>query len=116
MKKRLATLVALPAALLIPAGAALAVSAGTFGAALHAVPHDHVADAGSNVTGEAALRLTGRLLDVRISAGGSRGRARTIRSGLVWVARVIQVTGPTRHSSRVGGSRRGACPRCRPPP
>jgi hypothetical protein len=70
MKKRLATLVALPAALLVPAGAALAVSAGTFGAALHAVPHDHVADGGSNVTGQAALRLTGRQLDVRISATG----------------------------------------------
>ena len=57
-------------AVILPAGAALAVSAGTFGAALEAVPHSHSADGGSNVTGESSLRLTGRMLDVRLTASG----------------------------------------------
>lgn len=70
MKKRLAVLIAVPAALALSAGAAFAVSAGTFDAALHAVPHDHVADGGSDVNGHASLRLTGRTLDINLSATG----------------------------------------------
>ena len=37
---------------------------------LHAVPHDHVADGGSDVNGHASLRLTGRTLDINLSATG----------------------------------------------
>lgn len=70
MKKRLAVLIAVPATLALSAGAAFAVSAGDFGATLHAVPHDHVADAGSDVNGHATLRLTGRTLDIDLSASG----------------------------------------------
>ena len=70
MHKKIAVLLAVPATIALSAGAAFAVSAGVFGAALHAVPHDHVADGGSNVTGNASLRLTGRTLDVRLTASG----------------------------------------------
>ena len=70
MHKKIAVLLAVPATIALSAGAAFAVSAGAFGAALHAVPHDHVADGGSNVTGNASLRLTGRTLDVRLTASG----------------------------------------------
>ena len=70
MKKRLAVLIAVPATLALSAGAAFAVSAGTFDASLHAVPHDHVADGGSDVNGHATLRLTGRTLDINLSATG----------------------------------------------
>jgi hypothetical protein len=70
MKKRLAVLIAVPAALALSAGAAFAVSAGSFDASLHAVPHDHTADGGSDVNGRATLRLTGRTLDIRLSATG----------------------------------------------
>ncbi len=70
MKKRLAVLIAVPATLALSAGAAFAVSAGNFGATLHAVPHDHVAAGGSDVNGHATLRLTGRTLDIDLSASG----------------------------------------------
>jgi hypothetical protein len=70
MRKRIAVLLALPATLALSAGAAFGVSAGHFDAALHAVPHDHVADGGSDVNGHAALRLTGRTLDITLSATG----------------------------------------------
>ncbi|WP_377644606.1 hypothetical protein [Oryzobacter terrae] len=70
MHKRIAVLLAVPATIALSAGAAFAVSAGAFDAALHAVPHDHVADGGSDVTGNASLRLTGRTLDVRLTASG----------------------------------------------
>jgi hypothetical protein len=70
MKKRLAVLIAVPATLALSAGAAFAVSAGNFGATLHAVPHNHVADGGSDVNGHATLRLTGRTLDIDLSASG----------------------------------------------
>jgi hypothetical protein len=70
MKKRLAVLLAVPATLALSAGAAFAVSAGSFQATLRPVPHDHVADGGSDVNGHAALRLTGRTLDIRLSATG----------------------------------------------
>ena len=70
MKKRLAVLIAVPATLALSAGAAFAVSAGSFGATLHAVPHNHVADGGSDVNGHATLRLTGRTLDIDLSASG----------------------------------------------
>ena len=70
MKKRLAVLIAVPATLAISAGAAFAVSAGNFDAVLHAVPHTHAADGGSDVNGNAILRLTGRTLDIKLSASG----------------------------------------------
>jgi hypothetical protein len=70
MHKRLKVALALPAAVLLSGGTAFAVSAGNFAADLKPVPHDHVADGGSNVTGHAALRLTGRTLDITLSAAG----------------------------------------------
>ena len=70
MNKAMKTLLAVPAAVLLSAGAATAVSAGTFGAALTPVPHDQAADGGSNVTGNAVLRLTGRTLDINLRASG----------------------------------------------
>ena len=70
MKKRLSVLIAVPATLALSAGAAFAVSAGNFDAALHAVPHSHIADGGSDVNGHATLRLTGRTLDINLSATG----------------------------------------------
>src|SRR5512141_1668947 len=70
MNKRLAVLLAVPATLAMSAGAAFAVSAGSFQATLRPVPHDHVADGGSDVHGTAALRLTGRTLDIHLSASG----------------------------------------------
>ncbi|GAB2767043.1 hypothetical protein GCM10027039_30440 [Terrabacter koreensis] len=70
MQKRLKIAMAVPAAVLLSAGAAAAVSAGSFHANLLPVPHDHVADGGSNVTGQAALRLTGRTLDITLNATG----------------------------------------------
>lgn len=70
MRKRLAVLIAVPATFALSAGTAFAVSAGNFDAALHPVPHDHVADGGSDVNGRATLRLTGRTLDINLSATG----------------------------------------------
>ncbi len=70
MTKRYALLLAVPAALALSAGAAFAVSAGNFDADLHAVPHNHLADGGSDVNGNATLRLTGRTLDINLSATG----------------------------------------------
>jgi hypothetical protein len=70
MKKRTKVLIALPVAVLVPAGAAVAVSAGNFGATLRPVPHSHSADGGSDVRGQASLRLTGRTLDIRLTASG----------------------------------------------
>jgi hypothetical protein len=70
MKKRLALLLAVPATLALSAGAAFAVSAGSFDATLRAVPHEHTADGGSDVNGHATLRLTGRTLDINLSAAG----------------------------------------------
>lgn len=70
MKLRNRMVLALPAALLVPAGAAFAVSAGNFSANLEPVPHDKVADGGSDVHGTASLRLTGRTLTVDLSATG----------------------------------------------
>ena len=70
MHKRLAVILAVPATLALSAGAAFAVSAGSFSATLQPVPHDHVADGGSDVHGSAALRLTGRTLDITLHATG----------------------------------------------
>lgn len=70
MHKRLKVVLAAPVAVLLSAGAAVAVSAGTFTADLAPVPHDPVADGGSNVTGHAMLRLTGRTLDINLTASG----------------------------------------------
>ncbi|HET7398854.1 MAG TPA: hypothetical protein VFJ94_10070 [Intrasporangium sp.] len=70
MHKRYALLLAAPAALMLSAGAATASSAGHFGADLRPVPHTPTADGGSNVTGTAKLRLTGRTLRVDIKAAG----------------------------------------------
>ena len=63
-------LIAAAVAVFVPAGAAFAASAGDFTAALDPVPHDHVADGGSDVHGQASLRLTGRILTVDLSASG----------------------------------------------
>jgi hypothetical protein len=70
MNSRLAVLLAVPATLALSAGAAFAASAGSFQATLEPVPHDHVADGGSDVHGQASLRLTGRSLDIRLTATG----------------------------------------------
>jgi len=70
MKKSLAVLLAVPATLAVSAGAAFAVSAGNFNAVLAPVPHNHVADGGSDVHGKATLQLTGRTLDIKLSATG----------------------------------------------
>jgi hypothetical protein len=70
MQKIVKIALAVPVTLLLSAGAAAAVSAGSFQADLRPVPHDHVADGGSNVTGHAALRLTGRTLDIALNASG----------------------------------------------
>ncbi|MEO5610834.1 MAG: hypothetical protein ABIQ92_14345, partial [Ornithinibacter sp.] len=70
MKKRYAVLLAVPATVALSAGAAFAVSAGNFQANLKPVPHDTVADGGSNVTGHASMRLTGRTLAIDLSATG----------------------------------------------
>src|SRR5688500_7103039 len=70
MKKLVTVLIAAPIAVLVPAGAAAAVSAGHFEADLLPVPHRQVADGGSTVRGEASMRLTGRTLDIRLSASG----------------------------------------------
>jgi hypothetical protein len=70
MKKRTAVLVALPAAVLIPAGTAAASMSGLFTADLKPVPHDRQADGGSKVKGDASLRLDGNRLTVRIKARG----------------------------------------------
>ncbi len=70
MNKRIAVLLAVPATLAISAGAAFAVSAGNFQANLEPVPHNALADGGSNVTGHASMRLTGRTLAIDLSATG----------------------------------------------
>jgi hypothetical protein len=70
MHKRLKIMVTVPVAVLLSAGAAAAVSAGSFRADLLPVPHDHVADGGSDVSGQASLRLTGRTLDITLTASG----------------------------------------------
>lgn len=70
MKKRTAVLVALPAAVLIPAGTAAASMSGLFTADLKPVPHNRQADGGSQVRGDASLRLEGRRLTVNIKARG----------------------------------------------
>lgn len=70
MKKRYAVLLAVPATVALSAGAAFAVSAGNFQANLKPVPHNAVADHGSNVTGNASMRLTGRTLAIDLTAKG----------------------------------------------
>ena len=70
MKKRYAVLLAVPATVALSAGAAFAVSAGNFQANLKPVPHNAVADGGSDVHGQASMRLTGRTLAIDLSATG----------------------------------------------
>ena len=70
MKKKISVLLAAPVVLLMSAGAAVAVSAGNFNADLKPVPHSHAADGGSDVHGQATLRLTGRTLDINLTASG----------------------------------------------
>lgn len=67
--KTLALALTAAAALLVPAGASGA-SGGMFAANLQPIPHDHIADGGSNVHGQAALTLTGRTLKVDLTASG----------------------------------------------
>jgi hypothetical protein len=69
MRRKLALLAVIPAALMIPT-AAYAVSAGNFSADLRPIPHQASADGGSNVTGSASLRLNGRSLIVDLHATG----------------------------------------------
>src|SRR5687767_5378049 len=70
MKKRTAIMIAVPAAVLIPAGTAAAGMSGMFDADLKPVPHNRQADGGSQVRGDASLRLEGRRLTVNIDARG----------------------------------------------
>lgn len=69
MRRKYKVLLVAPVAVLLPAGAAVA-SAGHFGAHLHPVAHRATADGGSNVTGNASLRLEGRNLRVDLTARG----------------------------------------------
>lgn len=70
MKKKIKVLLAAPVVLLMSAGAAVAVSAGSFDATLKPIPHSASADGGSDVHGQATLRLTGRTLDINLTASG----------------------------------------------
>ena len=70
MKKKITVLLAAPVVLLMSAGAAVAVSAGSFDATLRPIPHSESADGGSDVHGQASLRLTGRTLDINLTASG----------------------------------------------
>ncbi|MEO7423251.1 MAG: hypothetical protein ABIU87_12780 [Ornithinibacter sp.] len=70
MKKRYAVLLAVPATLALSTGAAFAVSAGNFHASLQPVPHSESKDGGSDVHGQASMRLTGRTLAIDLSATG----------------------------------------------
>jgi Cu/Zn superoxide dismutase len=65
------TMVALLAAtaVAVPVGAS-AASGGMFSAQLDPIPHAASADGGSNVTGDASLKLTGRKLTVDLNATG----------------------------------------------
>lgn len=56
-------------AVLLPVSA-YAASGGSFAANLQPIPHSAAADGGSNVTGHASLRLTGRMLTVDLAASG----------------------------------------------
>jgi hypothetical protein len=67
--KTLALAAVAAAALLVPAGASGA-SGGNFSANLKPIPHNHIADGGSDVHGHASLKLTGRILHVDLTASG----------------------------------------------
>lgn len=69
MRRNRTILLALPAASVLVASAAFA-NAGSFSATLDPVPHAASADGGSNVTGDASLRLTGVKLAVDLEASG----------------------------------------------
>lgn len=69
MRRSSTITLALPFASLLVASAAFA-NAGTFGADLRPVPHDSVADGGSEVTGQASLSLNGVNLVVDLDASG----------------------------------------------
>lgn len=49
---------------------AMAASGGMFSATLAPIPHDMTADGGSNVTGKAEIKLTGRRIAVDLTAAG----------------------------------------------
>ena len=75
MAKRHLLLLAAPATIAMTMTGAfgntpLTPSAGDFRSNLEAVPHDHVADGGSHVVGDASLRLNGRKLLVNLRASG----------------------------------------------
>lgn len=71
MYRKTLLLIATPLALALPMTAALgSPSGGDFAADLPAVPHDPAADAGSNVTGDASMRLNGRNLVINLDATG----------------------------------------------
>ena len=55
--------------LLLPA-AAYGASGGSFSTTLEPIAHNHQADGGSHVTGQADLRLSGRMLTVDLTASG----------------------------------------------
>lgn len=70
MKRNLSILLAVPVALIVPAGVATAAGADPFNAELRPVPHRHSADGGSRAMGDAWLRLDGRELTVHLEARG----------------------------------------------
>lgn len=67
--KTLIVALAAAAAIVVPATAD-AASGGRFFANLQPIPHSAAADGGSNVTGSASLKLTGRTLKVDLVASG----------------------------------------------
>ncbi len=69
MRKKLVS-VLVPFAVAVMPATALAGTGGMFDAALNPVPHAASADGGSNVTGNASLKLSGRMLTVNLKASG----------------------------------------------
>jgi hypothetical protein len=68
--KTLALALVAAAAMLVPAAGASGASGGNFSATLQPIPHNHIADGGSDVHGHASLKLTGRTLQVDLTASG----------------------------------------------
>jgi hypothetical protein len=69
--KTLAVALVAAAAMLVPAAGASGASGGKFTANLQPIPHNHIADGGSDVHGHASLKLTGRTtLQVDLTASG----------------------------------------------
>lgn len=69
MRKKLLLAIIPVLAVLMPISAS-AASGGNSSANLRPIPHDATADGGSDVTGHASLKLTGRMLTVDLNATG----------------------------------------------